>query len=76
MGLVLSHSDFPVKGKEKNLIFSLSEKKRCWENSISLYNITGRAVWILHLLGYKGVFFSGWNAGEGKEREPPHIFLV
>lgn len=53
MGLVLSYSDFPVKAGKKNLFLSLREKKRLWENSISLHKITGRAVWILHLLGYK-----------------------
>lgn len=53
MGLVLSYSDFPVIEGEKKSIFKSARKKRLWENSISLHNITGRAVWILHLLGYK-----------------------
>lgn len=52
MGFVLSYSDFVTKG-EKNLFLSLHEKRDSGKAVISLHNITGRAMWLLHLLGYK-----------------------
>lgn len=53
MGLVLSNSDFSIKGEKKEIYFKFAWKERLWESRISLHNIAAKAMWILHLLGYK-----------------------
>lgn len=53
MYLILPNSDFAIKGEKKNLFFKFAWKERLWESCISLHIITGKAVWILYLLGYK-----------------------
>lgn len=76
MGLVLSYCDFAVKGGKKNLFLSLSKKKETlgkqyqspqyyWQGSL---DSSSSGLQISFLL-------NGWNAGEGKGREPPTFSL-
>lgn len=72
MGLVFSYSDFSVKEGGGNLFFSLSEKKRHWENSISLQNIPYCSMDSSPSELQRNFLLMAGMQERGKEGNPPH----